>query len=118
MIGNAEDVDIVMPIYDLLDYSKNYSMASGRLWTFYRDEVNGAQDYASDSKWFKYKTKILGKTSQTRSSADGSQLPQLSQPGVPFLDEKVTIIPKYFRKFSRFSDLPLINWNKMEFDIK
>ena len=39
-IDNAEDLDIVMPIYNLLEYSDNYSMTSGSLWNYYRDEVN------------------------------------------------------------------------------
>ena len=29
-----------MPMYNLLEYSDNYSMTSGRMWNYYRDEVN------------------------------------------------------------------------------
>ena len=29
-----------MPMYNLLEYSHNYSMSSGSLWNYYRDEVN------------------------------------------------------------------------------
>ena len=29
-----------MPIYDLLEYSDNYSMVSGSFWNYYRDEIN------------------------------------------------------------------------------
>ena len=39
-IDNAEDLDIVMPMYNLLQYSNNYSMTSGKLWNYYRDEIN------------------------------------------------------------------------------
>ena len=39
-IDNAEDIDIVMLTYNLLEYSDNYSMTSGSLWNYYRDEVN------------------------------------------------------------------------------
>ena len=38
LIYNAEDIDIVMPMYNLLEYSENYSMTSGGLWNYYRDE--------------------------------------------------------------------------------
>ena len=38
-IDNAEDLDIVIPIYNLLEYSDNYSMTSGSLWNYYR-QVN------------------------------------------------------------------------------
>ena len=31
-INNAQDNDIVMPIYNLIEYSNNYSKASGSLW--------------------------------------------------------------------------------------
>ena len=39
-IGYGEDVDIAMPMYDLLEYSDNYSMTLGCLWNYYRDEIN------------------------------------------------------------------------------
>ena len=44
-IDNAEDLDIVIPIYNLLEYSDNYSMTSGSLWNYYKDEIN------DDAKW-------------------------------------------------------------------
>ena len=40
-IDDAEDLDIVMPMYNLLKYRDNYSMTSGILWNYYRDELNG-----------------------------------------------------------------------------
>ena len=39
-IDNAEDLDIVMPMYNLLKYSENYSMMSQNLWKYYRGKVN------------------------------------------------------------------------------
>ena len=39
-IDNAKDVDIVMPLYNLIEYSDNYSKTSGSLWQYYRDEQN------------------------------------------------------------------------------
>ena len=39
-IDNVEDLEIVMPMYNLLDYSDNYYMTSGSLRNYYRDEVN------------------------------------------------------------------------------
>ena len=38
LVENAEDLDIVIPMYNLLKYSKNYSKASASLWNYYRDE--------------------------------------------------------------------------------
>ena len=37
---NAEDLDVVMPMYNLLEYSKNYSKTIGSFWNYYRDEPN------------------------------------------------------------------------------
>ena len=39
-INNAEDLDIVILIYNLLQFSDNYFMKSGSLWNYYKDEVN------------------------------------------------------------------------------
>ena len=40
-IDNAKDIDIVMPMYNLIEYSDNYSKTSGSLWQHHRDEPNG-----------------------------------------------------------------------------
>ena len=37
LIENAEDLDIVMSMYNLAEYSNNYSMTSGSLWNYYKD---------------------------------------------------------------------------------
>ena len=42
MLDNAEDLDIAMSRYNLLEHSDNYSMTSESLWNYYRDEVNDA----------------------------------------------------------------------------
>ena len=39
-IDNAKDIDIVMPMYNLIEYSDNYSKTSGSFWQYYRDEPN------------------------------------------------------------------------------
>ena len=62
-IDNAEDLDVVMPMYNLLEYSKNYSKTTGSFWNYYRDEpnsgVNNNINYSiKDSKSFNYKASI------------------------------------------------------------
>ena len=37
LIDNAEDLNIAMLMYKLLEYSQHYSMISGSLWNYYRD---------------------------------------------------------------------------------
>ena len=48
-----------MPMYNLIEYSDNYSKTSGRLWQYYKDEPN---DNLTDSESFKSKIKITGIT--------------------------------------------------------
>ena len=59
-IDNAEDLDIVMPMYNFLEYSKNYRKTTSSLWHHYRDEPSNP--LCSNSESFKYKTSITGKT--------------------------------------------------------
>ena len=48
LIDNAEDLDIVMPMYNLLEYSKNYRKTTDSLWNYYRDELT---DYRNDNNF-------------------------------------------------------------------
>ena len=52
-IDNAEDLDVVMPMYNLHKYSKNYRKTAGSLWNYYRDEPNNP--LSSNSESFKYR---------------------------------------------------------------
>ena len=58
-IENVQDIDIVMPKYNLIEYSDNYSKTSRSLWQYYKDDPN---DTITDSESFKSKVKITGKT--------------------------------------------------------
>ena len=68
-IHNGKGTEIVMPMYNLTEYSDNYSKTSGSLWHWFRDEPfldNGAIDdflaNSNKSASFKFKTKIVGRT--------------------------------------------------------
>ena len=58
-IDTAQDINIVMPMYNLFEYSDNYAKASGSVWQYYKDDPN---NNLVDSESFKYKVKITGKT--------------------------------------------------------
>ena len=58
-IDNAQDIDIVMPMYNLREYSNNCSKTSGSLWQHYKDEPNYN---IANSESFKFKVKITGST--------------------------------------------------------
>ena len=66
-VDNAKDMDIVMPMYNLIEYSDNDAKTSGFLWQCYRDEPN---DNLADSKSFKSKIKITGKTPDDDNETD------------------------------------------------
>ena len=103
LVENAEDLDIIMPMYNLLEYSKNYEKTSGSLFNYYRDEpseitigagIKAINIYIRNSKCFDYKTEITG-------SLDAGEEEK----------EDVTIaIPlKYLGNFWRSLDIPLTN---------
>ena len=48
-----------MPMYNSIEYSDNFSKTSDSLWQYYRDDPN---NNIAESKSFKYKVKITGKT--------------------------------------------------------
>ena len=92
-IDNAEDLDVVMPMYNLLEYSKNYRKTTGSLWNYYRDEPSNP--LSSNSESFKYKTSIVGKTPEDNDSS---------------MKEKVVIQLKHLINFWRALNMLLINF--------
>ena len=64
IIDNADFINITIPMYDLIEYSDNYSDTSGSLWNFKRDEIINNADVTSDhnSPSFKYIASITGNT--------------------------------------------------------
>ena len=91
-IDNAEDLDVVMPMYNLLEYSKNYRKTTGSLWNYCRDEPSNPLSLNSES--FKYKTSIVGKTPENNDSVTNT---------------KVVIPLKHLSNFWRVLNRPLIN---------
>ena len=105
-----KNLDIVMSMYNLLEYSQNYSMTSGSLWNYYRDGIDDVDDNASDGKSVKNKTQIVGKTPERpEKSENPGDADRSPQPAVPTLHVEVTIPPKYLGNCWRFLDLPIIN---------
>ena len=62
LIEDAEDLDIVMPIYNLLEYSKNYRRNIGSLYNYYRDDLSGDDNNVVSSNAFQFKNKIISNT--------------------------------------------------------
>ena len=87
LIDNVEDLDIVMPMYNLLKYGKNYRKTTESLWNYYRDgpnnpplhdddpfNINYNADPITNSEYFKYKSSITGETSNA--NQDNSETPR------------------------------------------
>ena len=100
-IDNAEDLDVVMPMYNLLEYSKNYTKSTGSLWNYYRDEpssTRGANNITHsilNSKSFDYKAGFM---------ENGVAHDNLRKN-----DVKVVVPLKHLSNFWRHLDIPLIN---------
>ena len=91
LIDSAEDLGIVMPMHNLLEYSQNYSMSSGSLWDYHRDEIDDVDDNVLDGKSLAYETKIVGKTPKIWSGSEGDE----NRPPAPNLNVECTIPIKF-----------------------
>ena len=99
-IDNAEDLDVVMPMYNLLEYSKKYKKTTGSLWNYYRDEPNSTTDNDNithsilNSKSFDYKANFI--SSRTNNNLTKN-------------DVKIVIPLKHLSNFWKNLNIPLIN---------
>ena len=98
-IDNAKDIDIVMPMYNLIEYSDNYAKTTGSLWQYCKDiPARNANDEiivfdvnnVTDS--FNFKVKFTGQTGD-----DGTK------------DVEIMVPLKYLSNFWRTLEMPLIN---------
>ena len=98
-VDSAKDIDIVMPMYNLIEYSDNYAKTTGSLWQYCKDiparNANGdiaifPENNTTDS--FKFKAKITGQTGN-----DGTK------------DVEIMVPLKYLSNFWRTLEMPLIN---------
>ena len=64
-----QNINIAMPMYNLIEYSNNYSDTSGSLWQFKRDEIIGNINLTNNnSSSFKYKSNLIGNTVADRAN--------------------------------------------------
>ena len=100
-IDNAEDLDVVMPMYNLLEYSKNYKKTTGSLWNCYRDEpsstigANNITNSILNSESFDYKASFMENV--------------VAHDNLTKNDVKVVVPLKHLSNFWRHLDIPLIN---------
>ena len=122
LIEDADDLDIVKPMYNLLEYSKNFRKTIGSLYNYYRDELtNDGHDNNFDnrnvvnSEAFKYKNKITGNTYNLDAGAQGYDV---NKNGTQKIELAIPL--KHLGNFWRALNIPLIScevflelkWNK------
>ena len=98
-IDNAKDIDIVMPMYNLNEYSDNYGKTTGSLWQYCKDiparnNNNEITEFtlANTTDSFNFKAKITGQTED-----DGTK------------DVEIMVPLKYLSNLWRTLEMPLIN---------
>ena len=100
-IDNAEDLDVVMPMYNLPEYSKNYKKTTGSLWDYYKDEANSGTDANNithsilNSKSFNYKANLM-ETGVTQNNLTKNNV-------------KIVVPLKYLSNFWRNLNIPLFD---------
>ena len=98
-VDTAENLDITMPMYNLIEYSDNYQDSSATLYQYKRDEPPEANAIANltadNSSSFKYKISLLGNPVVANNIARRSV--------------KVVVPLKYLSNFFRSLEMPLIN---------
>ena len=97
-VDNAKDIDIVMPMYNLIEYSDNYSKTSGTLWQYCKDipavNNNAIVDFTDNNRTdlFNFKVKMTGQTGD-----NGTK------------NVKIKVPLKYLGNVWRTLEMPLIN---------
>ena len=98
-IYNAKDIDIAMPMYNLIEYSDNYAKTTGSFWQYCKDiPARNANDEITEfadgntTDSFKFKLKITGRT-ENGGTKDVETMAPL----------------KYLSNFWRTLEMPLIN---------
>ena len=106
-VDTAENLDIVMPMYNLIEYSDNYQDSSATLYQYKRDEPpegDAVADLTADnSNFLKYKISLLGD-------------PVVAN-NVARINVKVVVPLKYLSNFFRSLEMPLINC-KIKFNME
>ena len=98
-IDNAKDIDIIMAMYNLIEYSDNYAKTTGSLWQYCKDiparnNNNEITEFTAGNTTdsFNFKAKITGQTGN-----DGTK------------DVEIMVSLKYLSNFWRTLEMPLIN---------
>ena len=100
-VENAEDLEFVLPMYNLLEYSDNYQDSTGRLYQFKRDEPpDDNSNVANNTTVLVYKSRIISGTDDNNVN-----------------NVKLVVALKYVSNFFRSLEMPLVNC-KIDLELK
>ena len=110
-IDEAENLDLVMPVYNLIEYSSKYSQNTGILWFYSKNESTNFNNNIANRnnlKSFKYKATLLENTvaEPAPNAANGI-----------LRNAAITVLLKYLSNFWKLLEMPLINC-KLELKLK
>ena len=102
-VDETDFINITVPMYNLIEYSDNYSDTSGSLWQFKRDEIIDNADVTNinNAPSFKYKANLIGNIENNGTKNE----------------VKIAVPLKYLSNFWRSLEMPLINC-KVELSLK
>ena len=122
LVKDANDLDVVMPMYNLLEYSKNYRKTIGSIYNYYRNELDDDADLNNhpnnnvvSSSAFQYKSKLLGNTYNVDSTfvpaAGGARAANPNYVANRTSTKTISLVVplKYLCNFSRAFYIPLIS---------
>ena len=93
-VDKTRDINIAMPMYNLIEYSDNYCDTSGSLWQLKRDEIGGDNDLTVDAQHIRNNSSSFNYKSSFISNKNGA---------------KIAVPLKYLSNFWRSLEMPLIN---------
>ena len=103
-IDDAENLDLVIPMYNLIEHSLNCSETTGNLWFYSKDEgTNFNADVANTNntnKSIKFNANLLGNTVAQNTPNQANRILKNASTAVPL---------KYLSNFWRLLVMPLIN---------
>ena len=102
-LDDAEVLDLVMPMYNLIEYSSNYCETTVSLWFYSNNEVNDFHNNIANTNYFKsfkYKPILLGNTVAQRNP---------NQPNGILKNATIAVPLKHLSNFWRSLEMPFVN---------
>ena len=120
LIDNAENLDVVMPMYNLIEYSKNYRKTTGVYeiitdkLTDYTNDIDFPNKNVMNSESFKYKASVTGSPYNVDAKITNAEGNEINNPAYDAnksgkKEVEIAVPLKYLSNFWRTLDMSLIN---------